>query len=56
MCSGNILQKKRAGSADSKPDDLFLIHSYINQISELFEVWEDEQALKLLKQLEEECC
>ncbi|GAB6042272.1 N(2)-fixation sustaining protein CowN [Endothiovibrio diazotrophicus] len=52
--------KKRQGGAGSgsgpAPDDLFLIHSNINQVRELFETWEDEEALELLMQLEEECC
>lgn len=48
--------KKRAGGSGPKPDDLFLIHSNINQVRELFETWEDEAAMALLVQLEEECC
>lgn len=47
---------KRAGNSGPKPDDLFLIHSHVNQIRELFETWGDEDALKLLEKLEEECC
>ncbi len=45
--------KKRT---DNGPDDLFLIHSHINQIEELFTAWKDTEALALLQQLEEECC
>jgi hypothetical protein len=48
--------KKRAGGSVQIPNDLFLIHSYINQVRELFETWEDNEALKLLSQLEDECC
>ena len=48
--------KKRAGGSGPKPDDLFLIHSNINQVRELFESWDDEAAMTLLVQLEEECC
>lgn len=48
--------KKRAGGSGPRPDDLFLIHSNINQVRELFEESEDEEALALLLQLEEECC
>ena len=48
--------KKRTGGSGPKPDDLFLIHSNINQVREFFETWEDEEALRLLEQLEEECC
>lgn len=47
---------KREGGSGPKPDNLFLIHSNINQIRELFETWQDEAALNLLLQLEEECC
>jgi hypothetical protein len=48
--------KKRAGSSGPRSDDLFLIHSNINQVREFFEHWADEEALALLTQLEEECC
>jgi N(2)-fixation sustaining protein CowN len=48
--------KKRAGGSGPKPDDLFLIHSNIHQIRDLFETWEDEESLKLLDELEEKCC
>lgn len=48
--------KKRAGGSGPRPSDLFLIHSNINQVRELFETWQDEGALQLLEQLEEECC
>ncbi len=37
-------------------DDLLLIHCNINQIEELFETWNDAEALALLQQIEEECC
>jgi hypothetical protein len=37
-------------------DELFLIHSYINDIRELFETYDDRDALKLLEQIEEESC
>lgn len=47
---------KRAGTSGPKVDDLFLIHSNINQVRELFETWDDGEALHLLEQLEEECC
>jgi hypothetical protein len=47
---------KRAGGSGSKPDNLFLIHSNINQVRELFETCKDKEALDLLFQLEEECC
>jgi len=37
-------------------DELFLIHSYINNIRELFETYGDRAALELLEQIEEESC
>lgn len=48
--------QKRSGLKGPKSDDLFLIHSSINQVRELFETWEDEEGLRLLDQLETECC
>ncbi len=52
----DYFMNKRQGGSGPKPDDLFLIHSNINQIRELFETWQDQEALELLFQLEEECC
>jgi len=37
-------------------DELFLIHAYINNIRDFFEEHDDEEALRLLAQIEEECC
>jgi hypothetical protein len=37
-------------------DELFLIHSYINNLRELFETYDDQPALRLLEQIEEESC
>lgn len=37
-------------------DELFLIHSYINNLRELFEQYNDTSALALLEQIEEESC
>jgi hypothetical protein len=37
-------------------DELFLIHSYINNIRELFEQYDDLPALALLEQIEKESC
>jgi hypothetical protein len=48
--------RKRAGGSGPKPDDLFLLHSHINQVRELFETWADEEALRMLDHLEEKCC
>lgn len=47
---------KRQPRSGPVPDDLFLVHSYINQIRELFESCADGEALRLLMQVEEECC
>jgi N(2)-fixation sustaining protein CowN len=47
---------KAAGGSGPRPDELFLIHSNLNQIRELFETWEDEEALAALDILEVECC
>ncbi len=52
----DYFMKKRTGGSGPRPDDLFLIHSNINQVRELFETWEDEAAMALLVKLEEECC
>lgn len=52
----DYFMKKRNGGSGPRPDDLFLIHSNINQVRELFETWEDEEAMQLLVKLEEECC
>jgi hypothetical protein len=37
-------------------DELFLIHSYINNIRELFEEYDDQPALDLLERIEIESC
>ncbi|MCE1240125.1 MAG: N(2)-fixation sustaining protein CowN [Azonexaceae bacterium] len=47
---------KRTPKSGPAPDDLFLVHSHINQIRELFESREDQVALDLLFLVEEECC
>jgi hypothetical protein len=52
----DYFMNKRAGGSGPKPDNLFLIHSNINQVRELFEECQDEEAINLLFQLEEECC
>jgi hypothetical protein len=49
-------KKKASGGSGPKPDDLFLIHSNLNQIRELFEQREDNEALMLLDRIETECC
>lgn len=50
-----FLAKRRPRSGPA-PDDLFLIHSNLNQIRELLEECGNEQALEWLFTLEEECC
>lgn len=37
-------------------DELFLIHTYINNLYEVFEEYDDEPAMALLRQIERECC
>jgi N(2)-fixation sustaining protein CowN len=54
-------QKVAQTGAEEKPfscrtDELFLVHCYINNIRELFELHEDREALALLQQVEEESC
>jgi len=48
--------RKRTGEGGPKHDDLLLVHSHLNQIRELFEEWDDQEALKLLDRIEDECC
>jgi hypothetical protein len=52
----DYFMNKRTGGSGPRPDNLFLIHSNINQVRELFESCQDEEALNLLLRLEEECC
>ena len=37
-------------------DELFFIHTYINNLYEVFEDYEDTEALQLLDQIERKCC
>ncbi len=37
-------------------DALFLVHSYINNFYELFEQYDDQEALQLLRRIEMESC
>lgn len=50
----------RAGQPDKNGgrcmDELLLVHSYINNIRELFELYDDRAALTLLEQIEAESC
>lgn len=52
----DYFMQKRNGGSGPRPDDLFLIHSNINQVRELFEASGDAEAMALLLKLEEECC
>lgn len=51
---------ERIGQADHKAgncqDGLLLVHSYINNIRELFEQYDDQPALALLERIETESC
>ncbi len=47
---------KRQPRSGPVPDDLFLVHSHINQIREFFEECADVAALELLLDVEETCC
>ncbi len=44
------------GTPGNRRDELLLVHSYINNIRELFEDHNDQEALVLLQQVEEESC
>jgi len=37
-------------------DELFLIHTYVNNLYEVFESFDDQPALELLARIERECC
>ncbi len=41
---------------ESRSDEIFLIHNYVNNLYEIFEEYNDEAALALLDQIERECC
>ena len=47
---------KPVENSDRQIDEIFLIHTYINNLYEIFEEYEDETALNLLSQIERECC
>jgi len=50
-----FLNKRRPASGPA-PDDLFLIHSHLNQLRDFFEEHDDEAAQQLLEKIELECC
>ncbi|WP_119306110.1 N(2)-fixation sustaining protein CowN [Cohaesibacter haloalkalitolerans] len=49
------IEKSRSGDT-ATGDALFLVHSHINLIRDLFEDYEDEEAAALLEKVEIECC
>ena len=40
----------------NRRDELLLVHSYINNLRELFEAHDDQEAIALLEQIEAESC
>lgn len=52
----DYFKKKAVGGSGPRPDELFLVHSNLNQIRELLEERGDDEALALLDRIEEECC
>lgn len=52
--------KQKLAPADAngerRQDELLLVHSYINNLYELFEQYGDQEALVLLRRIEEESC
>ena len=49
------IEKSRAGDT-ATGDALFLVHSHINLIRDLFEDYDDQEAMDLLEKVEIECC
>nr|WP_321455212.1 N(2)-fixation sustaining protein CowN [uncultured Cohaesibacter sp.] len=49
------IEKSRAGDT-ATGDALFLVHSHINLIRDLFEEYDDAEAMALLEKVEIECC
>ncbi|WP_319412282.1 N(2)-fixation sustaining protein CowN [uncultured Cohaesibacter sp.] len=49
------IEKSRSGDT-ATGDALFLVHSHINLIRDLFEEYQDEEAMALLEKVEIECC
>ncbi len=44
------------GNGGRSLDELFLIHTCINNFYEIFETYDDAEALALLERIERECC
>lgn len=55
---GDLLDRIAAGELINgiRMDYLFFIHSYINNLRDLFDQYRDDQAMQLLEQIERECC
>ena len=51
-----LFAKKLAPTSGPKHDELFLIHAHINILRDQLEAHADEPALRLLDQIEQECC
>jgi hypothetical protein len=49
-------QTTAVSSGGNRRDELLLVHSYINNMRELFEAHDDREALDLLQQVELESC
>ncbi len=47
---------RQKAEAEQGPDALFLVHSYIFYMRDLFEQWEDAEGLAMLNQVEQDCC
>lgn len=50
------LASAASASTGNRRDELLLVHSYINNLRELFEDHDDTEALDLLRQIELESC
>jgi len=51
-----LFARKLAPESGPRHDELFLIHAHINILRDQLEAHEDEAALQLLDQIEQECC
>jgi len=51
-----LFAKKLAPTSGPTHDELFLIHAHINILRDQLEQHDDEAALSLLDQIEQECC
>jgi len=51
-----LFARKLSPESGPRHDELFLIHAHINILRDQLELHEDEAALALLDQIEQECC